>query len=226
MGDVEGADLRIRAIGELGKPPTERVATLGGAALDFLGLLLEQRGAGAEAEAMFRRAVAADPGDPQPRNHLSLLLWRARREAEAQREVEATLAIAPASADTVNNLGLLAETACDIEAATRCYERAVALDLRHAEAQFNLGCMRLAAGRFAEGWEGYGGGCERLARKRRSSARSPGTAARSRARPSSSIRSRGSAIRCSSAATSPWWRPGAATSVQPPLTGSSASCRV
>jgi tetratricopeptide (TPR) repeat protein len=125
------------------------------AALGMLGLTLQEKKRSNEAERMLREAVAADPTSIDSRANLARFLWRERREVEARATVDAMLRLDPDSADAINIRGTLWEADCVLLEALADYGRAVALAPEDAEAQFNLGRLRLLDGRFAEGWDGY-----------------------------------------------------------------------
>jgi tetratricopeptide (TPR) repeat protein len=125
------------------------------AALALLGLMLLEDKRADEAERLLRDAVAADPGYVEARVNLGRLLWAQRREGEAREEAASTLRLAPDSSDAINLRGMLWEIDCLLPEALAAYERAVALAPENADAQHNLGRLRLLQGRFAEGWEGF-----------------------------------------------------------------------
>ncbi|KAA0575084.1 tetratricopeptide repeat protein [Azospirillum sp. Sh1] len=124
-------------------------------AYDNLGAALARLGRWGEAERAHAQALRRAPALEAGWVNLSVALRRLGRLNAAERAGRYALALAPALADGMANRGrLLREMGDDAAAALWC-GRALAAEPGHAAAAFNAGVLDLAAGRLAQGWEGY-----------------------------------------------------------------------
>ncbi|CAO3435906.1 tetratricopeptide repeat protein [Azospirillum endophyticum] len=122
---------------------------------DNLGAALARLGRWSEAERAHAQALRLVPGLEAGWVNLSLALRRLGRLEAAERAGRCALALAPALADGMANRGrLLRELGNDAGAGLWC-GRALTMEPSHAAAAFNGGVLNLAAGRLAQGWEGY-----------------------------------------------------------------------
>nr|WP_211113338.1 tetratricopeptide repeat protein [Azospirillum endophyticum] len=122
---------------------------------DNLGATLARLGRWGEAEQAHGQALRQAPGLEAGWVNLSLALRRLGRLEAAERAGRRVLALAPALADGMANRGrLLREMGNDAEAGL-WYGRALMMEPAHAAAAFNGGVLHLAAGRLAQGWDGY-----------------------------------------------------------------------
>lgn len=94
-----------------------------------------------QASASFGQAIECDPASPHAYCALATVLCALGREAEA----EAVLRKAPEDPQVHFNLGVLREARGE-DVARVHYERALALEPRHAGARLNLGAIKLDAG--------------------------------------------------------------------------------
>jgi len=107
------------------------------------GIAAAARGAGDEAVAHFRQAVALAPGLAAAQANLGLLLVAMRRPAEAEGPLRAATALMPGDAALRNALGVAQEALQRHADAEQTYRAALALDPGMADAHANLGnCLR------------------------------------------------------------------------------------
>lgn len=122
-----------------------------------LGLLREQAGDDAEAEASYQRALALNPSAVvQATVFLNLggLLARQKRLDEAEMVYAQALRVAPDQPGIWSNLGALYAARRQDDEAEACYERALKLNPAYEKALFNRGVLHLRQGRWSEGWMG------------------------------------------------------------------------
>lgn len=149
-GDTAGAEPHLRE--------AVRLRPRSAAALNALGVALTRLSRPGDAEAAldaFRRAVAADPGDPASHNNLGNSL-------EAKGDVEGALAefgeairLAPGSAAGYRNRGLTLAEKGRLEEARRALEEAVRIEPGHAPTLGDLGTVLAQLGRDDEALERY-----------------------------------------------------------------------
>ena len=108
-------------------------------ALNNLGLALQEQGRLAEAEAAFRRAIAADSRYAKARYNLGNVLRAQGRMAEAMASLRTALELQPEYPQAWNALGVALRESDDLEAAADCLRRAIRLAPRYAKALFNYG---------------------------------------------------------------------------------------
>ncbi len=106
-----------------------------------LAQAFESQGASGEAEASYRRALAAYPDYPLALQALGVVLLRQKRPAEAVDLFRRLVALRADHAEAHCNLGSALKDLDRPGDAIACYERAVALSPRMAEAHFNLGVI-------------------------------------------------------------------------------------
>ena len=124
--------------------PEEAVAILspishpGARALDTLGIALAETGKAPQAEEAFRRALAAEPQNPEAAFNLGTLLLRTGRAGDAVGWLAKACAWSPANAAAWSSLGLARASAGDDAGAGEAWRRALAADAREPDALFNL----------------------------------------------------------------------------------------
>ena len=107
------------------------------------GIAAAGRGAGDEAVAWLREAVALQPGLAAAQANLGLLLVALRRHADAEPHLSAAVALMPADAALRNALGVAQEALQRYADAEATYRGALEADPGLAEAHANLGnCLR------------------------------------------------------------------------------------
>jgi tetratricopeptide (TPR) repeat protein len=116
----------------------------------LLGLLLDQRGAHAEAIQHLAKAAKAKPSDPASHYNLALALQHAGRGGDAASSYRRALALRPEYLAARVNLGnLLAETGTDEEAIALLRD-GLALHGEQVDLHYNLARILQQAGRHAE----------------------------------------------------------------------------
>lgn len=103
-----------------------------------------------EAEAAYRRVLAAQPGNADALHLLGVLVHRLDRTAEAIEFLEKASRRAPRDVHILDNLGQLYKAAGRQEDAKKKFRRAIALDPAFADAHNNLGIALMAEGRHDE----------------------------------------------------------------------------
>jgi protein O-GlcNAc transferase len=109
----------------------------------------------AEAEALFRRIVAAQPGHAEAAHHLAVCLCQRGELAAALPYFDAVLRANPAHVGCLNNLGNALQALRRYDAALDCYQRAIALDPGNATFHSNRGNCLKALGRHDEALASY-----------------------------------------------------------------------
>ena len=107
---------------------------------------MHRAGRFAEAEAIYRGVLKANPAQPDALHFLGLLEQQRGRSHEAAALIRRATEAAPGYTDAFNNLGNVLKTTGDLDQAELCYRRALALQPRHANAWSNLGAVLRAKG--------------------------------------------------------------------------------
>jgi predicted O-linked N-acetylglucosamine transferase (SPINDLY family) len=110
----------------------------------------QQKGRLREAEALYRRGLAEEPGHARGRSLFGYLLFQTKRPAEALAALDEALATNPAMADAHAWRGLCLQQLGRLEEAAGAYAAAVRADPRHAGAHNNLGVALVNLRRAAE----------------------------------------------------------------------------
>jgi len=118
-------------------------------ALNDLGILLRQTGRRAEAEDSFRRAITLRPDFARAHLNLGVLLLEGERTDEAAKAFEQAHRLQP-DADTHYYIGAIARERYQLEAAEAAFDRAIALDPRHAAALNMRGILHQDTGRLQD----------------------------------------------------------------------------
>ena len=103
------------------------------------GMEHQRAGRFAEAETLYRQAIAAKPDSEIAWNILGLALDGAGRPAEAIEAFRHALALNPGDVHALNNLGLALRGVGDCRASVECFQRLLQLHPGTAEAYCNLG---------------------------------------------------------------------------------------
>ena len=109
----------------------------------------------AEAEHVFRQAVADDPEDARAWLDLGLVHEAKQRFPEAEAAYRRAVEIDSAFAEAFNNLGVLLREGGELPESTIALERAVALNPELTAARFNLGLAYEDQGRFSDAERQY-----------------------------------------------------------------------
>ena len=112
---------------------------------------LHRGGALAEAEAIYRRVLAGQPGDPDALHYLGMLYHQRGRNSEAIELIQQAVDAAPRYADAYNNLGTVLRKVDRVEEAVLAYRRAIDLRPDDPGTLNNLGVALRAQGRITEG---------------------------------------------------------------------------
>ncbi|MBF0310001.1 MAG: tetratricopeptide repeat protein [Magnetococcales bacterium] len=120
-----------------------------------LGLLLQQARRFPEAEALYRQALALQGDNAAIHTHLGNLLSAVKRYAEAEAALRQALLCSGNPVVSLCDLGNFLRKAQRFDEAEACFSQALSLDPDHPESLLNLGLLRLAEGRFTEGWPLY-----------------------------------------------------------------------
>lgn len=126
------------------------VLASGGSALLDRGVNAFRQGQFAAAEADFRRAVAAQPEDPDAHLNLGSALVQLGRVDEARKEYDEAIRLAPDKARARFNLGTLLASQSDDSGALAELEQALKTDPGYWEASYNAGNAALRLGRFED----------------------------------------------------------------------------
>jgi predicted O-linked N-acetylglucosamine transferase (SPINDLY family) len=110
----------------------------------------QQKGRLREAEALYRRGLAEEPGHARARSLFGYLLFQTKRPAEALAALDEALAANPAMADAHAWRGLSLQQLGRLEEAAGAYAAAVRADPGHAGAHNNLGVALVNLRRAAE----------------------------------------------------------------------------
>jgi tetratricopeptide (TPR) repeat protein len=121
--------------------------------LDLRAYWFEQQGRDMDALEDLNRAVELAPGDAQVRNAQALLLMKLNRRHQAVIAYQALAEIAPESATVHCSLGSAKEAIGQLDAAERCFRRAIALNAGCVEAWASLAGLANRRGRWAEAHE-------------------------------------------------------------------------
>ena len=146
-GNIDAAELAYRAA--LDAEPAHPLA------LHYLGVVLHQRDAHAEALPLLERAVALVPGEPEFHNNLGLVLAALDRTDDAVAAYRRALERKPDHVTAWNNLGLALQATNRLPEAVAAYRRAIALSPGFGQAHWNLALALLAGAEYAEGWREY-----------------------------------------------------------------------
>ena len=102
-----------------------------------------QAGRVAEAEAIYRQVMAAEPDHPDALHLLGMLAHQAGRHEDALDLIGRAIERAPASAAFHNNLGEVCRVLGRLEEAMSHYRQALALALDYTDATFSLGMVSM-----------------------------------------------------------------------------------
>ncbi|MDO8606299.1 MAG: tetratricopeptide repeat-containing glycosyltransferase family protein [Phaeospirillum sp.] len=114
-----------------------------------------RRGLVREAEAQYRRLLAADPGCAEAHNALGIALQQQGKPAEAAGCFRRAVAIKPDYVGAHGNLGAALKTLGWLDQAVVALEQALALDSGNAESHYNLACAYQEGGQFEQAIAGY-----------------------------------------------------------------------
>jgi hypothetical protein len=104
----------------------------------------------AEAEAMYRQALALDPNDPSALHLLGVVLHQNKRSAEGAPLIQQAIQLQPNIASYHNNLGEVFRELDRCDEAIACFKRAIQLRPAYPEAYNNMGGEYGRLGRMGE----------------------------------------------------------------------------
>lgn len=113
-------------------------------------LQLHMQGRITEAEAAYRRLIAADPQDARLFHLLGRLLHQQGKKDEAIENLRRALMIRPDDTQAMNDLGLLYQEVGALDEAVLCFTRLIEMDPGNATATNNLGVVLKNQNRLAE----------------------------------------------------------------------------
>jgi TolB-like protein/Tfp pilus assembly protein PilF len=119
-----------------------------------LGQALAGLGQGAEAEASYRRAVAAEPAYWNAHAALGTYLWERGKLDEAAKAMRKAAELVPSSANAWSNLGGVLQTGGDLDGALEAYRRSLQLEPSKA-CYSNLGTTLFYLGRYTEAVDNF-----------------------------------------------------------------------
>lgn len=93
----------------------------------------------ADAEQLYRRALAADPDEAEALHFLGILCHQTGRGEEALGLIVRSIGQSPVNPKFLSNLGSVLQSLGRIPAASLCYRNALACDPGHVDALYNLG---------------------------------------------------------------------------------------
>ena len=108
-----------------------------------------------EAEALYRRALEAQPRNAHALHLLGVILYQKGRAAEAVRLLLEAVALAPMRADFFNHLGMARKASGRLDEAIAAYRQSTALNPAYAEAHYNLGNALQEGQRFEDAVASY-----------------------------------------------------------------------
>jgi tetratricopeptide (TPR) repeat protein len=118
--------------------------------LDLGALLCDYLHRPAEAEAVFRKAIALRPGYADAHYNLGVALLGQKMDAEAEAAYRRAIALRPDYAQAFNNLGLALRGQRKLKEAEAAFRRAIALKPENALAHNNLGTALFDQGKLKE----------------------------------------------------------------------------
>jgi len=116
---------------------------------------LHSDGQFAEAEAVYRQVLEADPDHPDALHLLGLIAHQTGNDAAAEELISKALAIRPDFAEAHSNLGAVFKAQKRLKEAAASYEKAIALKPDYADAHFNLANTAKALGQLDAAVAGY-----------------------------------------------------------------------
>ena len=129
----------------------------GGDVEAMLGVAVKHHQAGrlAEAEALYRRVLAARPGQPDALHFLGVLAYQSGRHEAAAELIGQAIAANSTNPGYHANLGNVLKARGEFDAALAAYHQAIALMPDFGDAHFNLGNTLQATGRMDEAAEAF-----------------------------------------------------------------------
>jgi tetratricopeptide (TPR) repeat protein/glycosyltransferase involved in cell wall biosynthesis len=156
MSSVRAALLSLAPPQEVNSMPTTKQPAGEPDRSDFrAGVRAHQQQEFAEAERLYRRAIAAEPALPEPINNLGALLAHLGRVAEAEPLLVEAVRLRPDYGEALNNLGILVSGRGGHEEAASLFRRANASDPKRVEWWNNLGNVYLELLRLDDALEAY-----------------------------------------------------------------------
>lgn len=116
---------------------------------------LHRSGRFGEAEAVYRRVLAAEPNHFDALHLLGVIAHQNRRYADAIESISKAVALDASAYPAFNNLGLAFQAAGNLREAERCFTQSVSLNENYSDAQFNLALLQHRQGRSSEAAVGF-----------------------------------------------------------------------
>jgi tetratricopeptide (TPR) repeat protein len=109
----------------------------------------------AEAEALYRQILAAEPGNARAMQLLGVIAFQSGNLKAGMELIQQAIRLNPNCADFHANLGVLLKEADDHAGAIQATRRAIALDPLVPDYHWNLSMSLLSLGQFKEGWDEF-----------------------------------------------------------------------
>ncbi|MDO8287247.1 MAG: tetratricopeptide repeat-containing glycosyltransferase family protein [Rhodoferax sp.] len=124
-------------------------------ALRFLGVIEEQRGSYEQAAQLLEQSARLNPRNPSTFLNLGNVRIRQRQFKEALQDYDVALSLKPDYAHAHLGRGVALERLNEFDKAMNAYELALLANKEFDAAQWNLACLLLLTGQYAEGWKFY-----------------------------------------------------------------------
>jgi protein O-GlcNAc transferase len=111
-------------------------------------LQLHQQGELAQAEALYKSLIAADPKHADATHYLGVIYHQIGRHSEAVQTITQAIQLNPTNADYLSNQGLAYKALGQFDAAIECFQRALKLAPNDLDVYYNLGNTGIEAERF------------------------------------------------------------------------------
>lgn len=118
-------------------------------------LVAHAHGRIAEAEGLYRDALANRPDDAVAAHHMGLLYCQKREYVAAEDLVRTSIALDSGNAEAHNNLGSILRERGRLNEAMLAYREAVRLNPHYAEALYNVGAVHSAQGRLGDAIDAF-----------------------------------------------------------------------
>jgi predicted TPR repeat methyltransferase len=151
----QGIDLKRASSVRTRNKHHSRAIAAGVTALLGKAIAAHQAGQLDGAEALYRKVLLRQAGQPDALHFLGVLCHQRQRSEEGARLIQMALRVTPQHADAHNNLGNIHKECGRLAEAEACYRSALACSAQHQDALSNLALVLDAQGRVNEAFEAY-----------------------------------------------------------------------